>query len=182
MTVQSADFVPITPYNTTVLNIAIGQRYDIVVNADQAVGNYWLRALPALGCSQNNNQNGIQAIVTYEGASFGDPTSTPYVPSDTNCEDEVGLFPIVQRDISSLSYGIFENVSLPATPIVRWTMNNASFFTNFEEPTLLMVEDHNSSYPVDYNVVSLDGTSDTWVYFVLQSAGAFAVNHPVSLS
>jgi FtsP/CotA-like multicopper oxidase with cupredoxin domain len=51
ITVMSADFIPIVPYNTTVLNIAIGttavflslipgQRYDIVVEANQVSDNY----------------------------------------------------------------------------------------------------------------------------------------------
>jgi hypothetical protein len=141
--------------------LTAGQRYDIIVAADQAVGNYWLRALPALGCSSNSNQDGIVAIVTYEGANLANPTSTAYVPSDTNCEDEVGLYPVVIKDISSLSYGNDVDIALPQTPIVRWTINNSSFFTNFDDPTLLLVEDHNSSYPRDYNVVSLNGTDTT---------------------
>ena len=145
------------------------------MDADQPVDNYWIRCVPATGCSSNNNQNGIQAILSYNGAPSGDPTSTAYVPSDTICEDETGLYPIVQRDISALNYGVTEQVALPSTAIVRWTMNNSSFFTNFQEPTLLMVEDHNSSYPTDYNVVQFNGTSDT-VYldhqFVLISSGS----------
>ena len=35
MQVIATDLIPITPYNTTVLNIGMGQRYDIVVTADQ---------------------------------------------------------------------------------------------------------------------------------------------------
>ena len=139
----------------------IGQRYDLVVEADQSVDNYWIRCVPATGCSSNSNQNGIQAIVTYEGATLEDPTSTAYVPDNTLCEDETDLVPVVQRDISSLAYGVTEIVALPGTPIVRWTMNNSSFFTNFQDPTLLMVEEGNSSYPTEYNVVSLNGTENT---------------------
>jgi hypothetical protein len=75
--------------------------------------------------------------------------------------DETNLVPVVQRDISSLAYGVTELVALPGTPIVRWTMNNSSFFTNFQEPTMLMVEEGNSSYPTEFNVVSLNGTEDT---------------------
>lgn len=164
-----------------------------MVEADQSADNYWIRCIPALGCSANNNQDGIRGIVTYEGTTLADPTSTAYVPDNTLCEDESPLVPVVQRDISSLAYGVTEIVALPGTPIVRWTMNNSSFFTNFQNPTLLMVEEGNSSYPTDYNVVSLNGTGDTvsrfryskvnlqWIYFVIQSdpTGAFAVNHPV---
>jgi FtsP/CotA-like multicopper oxidase with cupredoxin domain len=53
MTVIASDLVPIEPYETTVLNIGMGQRYDIVVTADQAsvADNFWLRAIPQAACS-----------------------------------------------------------------------------------------------------------------------------------
>lgn len=35
LTVIATDFVPIVPYNTTSVNIAMGQRYDLVIAADQ---------------------------------------------------------------------------------------------------------------------------------------------------
>ena len=46
MTVISNDFVAINPYNTSSLSIGIGQRYDIVVEANQDVSSYWVRAIP----------------------------------------------------------------------------------------------------------------------------------------
>jgi len=58
-------------------------------------------------------------------------TSTAYILSDTNFEDEAGLVPIVQQDISNLNYGVTKDIYLPATAIVQWTMNNSSFFISF---------------------------------------------------
>lgn len=43
LTVIAADLVPIVPFETEMLSIGIGQRYDVVVKADQAPGNYWMR-------------------------------------------------------------------------------------------------------------------------------------------
>jgi len=54
-----------------------------------------------------------------------------YILSDTNFEDEAGLVPIVQQDISNLNYGVTKDIYLPATAIVQWTMNNSSFFISF---------------------------------------------------
>jgi FtsP/CotA-like multicopper oxidase with cupredoxin domain len=39
MTVISADLVPIEPYNTTVVNIGMGQRYDVSIRG--AIGGDW---------------------------------------------------------------------------------------------------------------------------------------------
>jgi FtsP/CotA-like multicopper oxidase with cupredoxin domain len=50
MTVIAADFVPIVPYETEWLNIANGQRYDVILEANQAVGTYFLRAVTQTSC------------------------------------------------------------------------------------------------------------------------------------
>lgn len=57
----------------------IGQRYSVVLHANQTIGNYWIRALPNTG-NQNLNStfaNGVNsAILRYNGAANADPTST----------------------------------------------------------------------------------------------------------
>jgi len=140
-----------------------GQRYDIIFEADQEVGNYWMRALPALGCSANFNLNGILAVVRYDGSSPSAlPNSTAFVPSDTNCEDETGLVPVVPISPGILSEEGNLNVSIiPDNGLVTWNINLSPFFINYSDPTLLLVEDHNPKYPDSYNVVSLNGTDDT---------------------
>ena len=42
LTVISTDLVPIVPYQTSSVLVSIGQRYDIIVEANAAVDNYWL--------------------------------------------------------------------------------------------------------------------------------------------
>ena len=65
------DFVPIKPYFTSVLSIGIGQRYDIIVQADQAsvASDFWLRAIPDTFCSNNANGADIKGIIHYDGKS-----------------------------------------------------------------------------------------------------------------
>jgi hypothetical protein len=154
----STSILVTTPWNSP---LTLGQRYDLVIDADQASDNYWLHCLPSTQCSANNNEDGILAIINYEGVPISDPTSTPYVPDNVLCIDETGLSPVVVWNISQLNYGVFEDINIVQTTIVKWTMNNSSFWTNFQYPTLGMIEEGNSSYPQEYNVVSLDGNSST---------------------
>lgn len=50
MTVIQSDFVPVNPFTTSSLSIGIGQRYDVIVEANQPVAAYWLRAEPQGAC------------------------------------------------------------------------------------------------------------------------------------
>lgn len=67
-TVVAADFVPIKPFTTTNLFLAIGQRYDVIINANQPVGNYWFRAevQDQTGCGLNANNGNIKSIFRYQ--------------------------------------------------------------------------------------------------------------------
>ena len=77
-TVISADFVPIEPYETTVLSINIGQRYEIIVEADQEIGDYFLRFDNQNACATTINSDDIRGIIHYAGSSGGTPTSSAY--------------------------------------------------------------------------------------------------------
>ena len=122
-----------------------------------------MRALPQLGCSSNQNQNGIQAIVSYEGQDPTIlPTSTPWVPADTNCEDETGLIPVVPRNVGTCGQsGTLDISIIPNGNIVTWNINSSSFKIDYKSPTLLLVEDHDDSFPTSYNVVELNGDDNT---------------------
>ncbi|KAH7891011.1 laccase [Phlebopus sp. FC_14] len=76
MTVIETDGVETEPVEVDSLPVFAGQRYSVVVNANQPVDNYWVRAL-----SNHPNQtfDGGQssAILRYEGAPEQDPTTQP---------------------------------------------------------------------------------------------------------
>jgi FtsP/CotA-like multicopper oxidase with cupredoxin domain len=109
LTVMSADFVPIKPYNTTNISIGIGQRYHVVLNAvpdntskypASPSGNYWIRAVAADGCSgfeQGNNPDERQGILNYEGSDISIVPVTFRRPYNTTCRDEdsASLVPVL---------------------------------------------------------------------------------------
>jgi FtsP/CotA-like multicopper oxidase with cupredoxin domain len=175
MTVMAADFIPIEPYQQTVLNVAIGQRYDVVVEANQPVGNYFMRAVPALDCSATNHPEGGFAIVSYEGAGTDTPTSTPYIISP-KCGDETEIVPIVHVDAGPFAYGEQENLNLTLIDnFLRFTLNNSTLVVDWSEPTLLLAENLNSSFPGNYNALELNGTDQTVppVRYTLTVVGLF---------
>jgi hypothetical protein len=180
MTVQAADFVAITPYETETLNLFIGmpllitmlivgQRYDIVVEANQPVDNYWIRLVATAGCSNIANTTDMSAILRYEGADTNaDPTSTAWVPPNQICEDEsaANLSPVIVRNAGPFSFGSGMDITVDQNElfnngIFQWDINGTSFLIDWANPTLLLVENHDPSYPSQYNVDELNGTETT---------------------
>ncbi|KAJ4417489.1 hypothetical protein N0V82_006153 [Gnomoniopsis sp. IMI 355080] len=102
--VVANDLVAIEPFTTTSLTIGIGQRYTIIVEADQEPANYWIRTHPATRC------NGFaESLGTCNGTTGG----TPGV-FDDNCV----LFDVRTAIVSYDSPDI-TNTTLPSsTPFV----------------------------------------------------------------
>lgn len=127
-----------------------------------------MRAIPAADCSVNNNADNIRAIVRYECAdNTVEPITTAYV-TDTECKDETGLVPIVPRNVGNLAFGQEVDVSViqdVKDNFLLFAMNGSSLLINWDNPTLLLAENRDPSYPASYDVVSLNGTSDTVCYY-----------------
>lgn len=74
LTVIEADGMLTEPLLVDSLQIFPGQRYSVILNADQPVANYWIRALPSI--SNASFEGGINsAILRYQGAPAADPTT-----------------------------------------------------------------------------------------------------------
>ncbi|KIM58002.1 laccase [Scleroderma citrinum Foug A] len=80
MTIIEADGIEVEPVVVDSLPIFVGQRYSVVVTADQPVDNYWIRAFPDNG-PQTFDGGLNSAILRYAGAPTNDPTTEqgPYV-------------------------------------------------------------------------------------------------------
>ena len=80
MTIIEADGIEVEPVVVDSLPIFAGQRYSVVVTADQPVDNYWIRAFPDNG-PQTFDGGLNSAILRYAGAPTNDPTTEqgPYV-------------------------------------------------------------------------------------------------------
>ena len=74
MTVIEVDGVNHEPLVVDEIQIFAGQRYSFVLTADQAIDNYWLRAVPNKGTT--GFEGGINsAILRYDGAADIEPTT-----------------------------------------------------------------------------------------------------------
>ncbi|KAI9350567.1 multicopper oxidase-domain-containing protein [Zopfochytrium polystomum] len=158
--VIAADLVPIVPYNTTVLDVALGQRYDITAS------NYWIRAIPQLSCTNNKNQNGIKGILRYSTAAnlSADPTTTAFSYTDSCGDQTMSLTPKVTKTIAASA--VTASGSLPvAFSQQKWYINGKTQVIDWANPSLGMVEAQNTSYPSAFNVISLNGTSSDWAFF-----------------
>ena len=85
MTVIANDFVPVVPYETKIVTLAVGQRSDVIVEATGHVNKaYWMRSTIS-NCS-NTLQPDAQAIIYYPGAKKNKkPVTKAWVDKTAEC-------------------------------------------------------------------------------------------------
>ncbi|XP_071552514.1 uncharacterized protein [Panulirus ornatus] len=80
LTIIALDGQETIPFTTDSFVIYSGERYDVVLEANQPVGNYWIKFNGLIDCQQNQCVQG--AVLRYDGAPENDPTpSLVYDPS-----------------------------------------------------------------------------------------------------
>ncbi|KAH6899593.1 laccase 2 precursor [Coprinopsis sp. MPI-PUGE-AT-0042] len=91
LTIIEVDGVNAEPLVVDSLRIFAGQRYSVVLNANQAIDNYWIRALPNVG--PPGFTGGLNsAILRYVGADAVDPTTSE--TTDGVALEEANLHPL----------------------------------------------------------------------------------------
>ncbi|KAJ7874967.1 laccase [Mycena olivaceomarginata] len=132
LTIIEVDGVNHKPLTVDSIQIFTGQRYSFVLNATQAVDNYWIRANPDVASAVNTGfEGGINsAILRYRGAPDVEPTATN-APS-TNPLVETALRPLIPQPVPGGHYsgGGDVNLNLNITfnfTNVKYEINGASF-------------------------------------------------------
>ena len=193
MTVIAADFVPIIPYQTTTLKIALGQRYDVIVEANQVLTSYYLRAVIQTGCPSGGANSGLgtsNAIFNYEGTTATTPVNkTPITNVTANiCQDEplASLVPFLQKPAGSKTAFQASASTIPAASltlaatnddgtIFQWYINNAAINVNYSQPTLQTIAEGGSDSLISNSLIL--NQANQWVYFVIQNQ--FFASHPM---
>jgi FtsP/CotA-like multicopper oxidase with cupredoxin domain len=184
-TVVAMDLVPIRPVVRSRLFLAVGQRYDVIINANQAVDNYWFNiTLEANNLCGRSRNKFPAAIFHYDEAGSGLPTNrgTPIV---ANCVQETGLSPVVTRTIDPAQFTgrpLQVSLSQPAVDfrgqVFRWLVNNVDIEIDWNHPILEYVAKGNTSYPPKANIIEVP-TANVWTFWIVQNG--FVLPHPVHL-
>ncbi|RDW66476.1 putative Laccase-2 [Coleophoma cylindrospora] len=183
LTVIAADLVPIVPYEADSILIAIGQRYDVIVEANATSGDYWLRAGWTAACSTNLNAADITAIIRYDASSTADPTTTSTVTVSDSCSDEpvASLVPYLAIDVSDITSTNEETLDFTFSDYFLWTINSSSLYLDWENPTTLRIYNNETIWPTDYNVLPVTGTDDDFTVYVIEDQTGLGLSHPIHL-
>ncbi|ORY65459.1 laccase-2 [Pseudomassariella vexata] len=186
-TVISTDMVAIEPLVASSLFMAVGQRYDVIIESNQNVDSYWFNATLVGGLCGVSVNTAPAAIFSYQGAPAAGVPSDPGVPlTTTPCIDNTGFVPIVPRQAPQSEFAASQDVldiqlettTVNSTAVFRWEINGESNDVKWDKPTLEYVRDGDTSYPPEANVIILD-EPDVWTFWVVQNNAI--IPHPIHL-
>ncbi|KAL3417370.1 Lcc2 [Phlyctema vagabunda] len=199
--VISADFVPIVPYNTTSILVAIGQRYDVIVAADPDPtggplpedGNYWIRTWRTDCFGEEDHSPGYETtgIIRY-GESSGFPNTTAWPNIHTACADEPydQLVPIMPWNVGPAANGI-ESLSVQGKsdqgtiyPLAFFSLGSDNFDPlriDYGDPTFLNLN-YTGAWDPLWVVFPENYTDTDWVYLTLKGYQDYTFGaHPIHL-
>ncbi|KAM0343962.1 hypothetical protein ACHAPU_008020 [Fusarium lateritium] len=179
--VIAVDFVSIVPYEADHVNLAIGERMDILVTANQAskASSFWLRAIPQLDCTKNANPQNALGIVSYSSNS-----STPTTKGrkyEDHCQDEPfeSIVPVLPHNVGPPDMEIVQNAnrSWNSDGIIKWSLNSTTMIAEWGHPSLLKLGT-NVSF-TDSNAVIRVPKKNAWVYLAIETE--LDISHPIHL-
>ncbi|XWX02410.1 hypothetical protein V2A60_010447 [Cordyceps javanica] len=181
MVVIAHDLVPVKPYATKVLDITMGQRYDILVTANQAAvaKQFWMRSLPLGLCGDPNWKfNDIRAIVHYED-DLVEPQTWPYGYSQSCGDQTTQGIPYLREDVQQPDIKLSETTSFNKIDgYWYWTLKDAPMLIEWDDPTLSKLLRHDTTFQKNDSVIELPNANKTF-YMVIKNP--FFVAHPIHL-
>ncbi|KAJ7260144.1 Cupredoxin [Mycena rebaudengoi] len=165
MTVIAADGVSTVPHTVNVIDVLAGQRYDVVVTANQPVGNYWINSILGGGNPARNLNLNVtfgRGILRYDGARNEEPrTPMTLGPSEADAIplEEFNLRPLVPIPASTTLWAPPPDVNFSfvtakdETNFVKaiWTINNISYLSP-KAPTLVKILDDGADSNDDFTI------------------------------
>lgn len=193
LTVIAADYVPIVPYNTTWIFLGIGERYDVLIDANQSPGSYWFRAeaQDTAGCGSNFNNGNILSIFSYEGHESETPISTA-TSYTQRCTDETQLVPYwnsyvpqgeIPDEFEQLDTAINQSTAADGSLNLYWQVNGVHLVADWADPTLSGVRAGQTTWSEESAIINVN--EGQWTYWVITegTGSPFNVNipHPIHL-
>jgi len=187
-TVVAADFVPVNAFTTSSLFLAVGQRYDVTIDANQDPANYWFNVtFSSSGLCGSSLIPKPAAIFQYDSAPSALPTLPGSPPPDHLCADTTLLTPIVTRTVPPAQFTatpsnsldvVLTNFTWEGQQRVYWQVKGQDMNITWDEPTLEYLAKGNLSFPRRYNVFQVPA-ANTWSFWVIENTNG--VPHPMHL-
>ncbi len=154
--------------NLLIRTVLSGQRYDILVTANQSsvADNFWMRAIPQSACSSNDNSDDIRGIVYY-GSSAGTLETTGYSYTDS-CDDEdvSNLVPYVSKTVSGETVTEKESATVAknSDSLFRWYLNSTTMVVDWADHTAAGVRgrDQLRAHPTQSSRCPTPTSGSTW--------------------
>ncbi|KAH9427864.1 hypothetical protein MCOR02_011363 [Pyricularia oryzae] len=184
-TVIQTDFVPVQAFTTNELLVGIGQRYDVTIEANQSVGNYWFNV--TVTCGGATNALTPASIFQYEGASSTALPTNPGPALDTTCLDIINFSPVVRKDFPEAVFRASSDNTLNTAVTTKnwegvqrvyWTVNNVDMNITWDEPTLEYVAKGNTNIPQRYNLFRVPRGNE-WSVWIINNP--IPAPHPMHL-
>lgn len=193
MQIITADFVPVIPITVQSVLVAIGQRYEVIITANQTAGNYWLRAeAEYVGCYSANQGTGL-GIATYAGVAAGTPTTSATYTNGGNCLEPSPLTPWVQNQVGDEAEFIAQATALDITfesstlqtnnqSIVVWGLNFTAITVSWEYPVISYLKNNQQNQiPASESLIEI-ATANEWIFWIVQETEpSFYMPHPMHL-
>jgi Multicopper oxidase len=191
LNVVSADFVPISPYKNTSILVGIGQRYNVIVEANPEVtnltgsldpnGNYWIRTWISPCFQMQPGMQGYErtGILRYNPGSNADPQSEEWRNISKACSDETygDLHPMLPWTVKNpvngdVQYGELFDVAADFSgvgnpyPLARFSLDLTGSYVpmrvDYKNPAFLNL---NKTTPWDpqWRIIPENYTNDKWV-------------------
>jgi FtsP/CotA-like multicopper oxidase with cupredoxin domain len=163
MTVIANDYMPVKPYNVSMISLGVGQRADVIVYGTGKPGEkYWMRT-NLIQCSFNDGiQTEARAVVYYEDADTNSLPTAPFNfdPTNSSAPQLCGNDPSVNTEPSYLIRAAppditqtFEIRAVSNGTNIVYTFGNRTFRANFNAPLYWKVLNNTiREVPVDRNL------------------------------
>ncbi|CAE6447279.1 unnamed protein product [Rhizoctonia solani] len=156
LTVIEADGIPHQPLPVDSFQIYAGQRYSVIVEANQTAANYWIRApmtVAGAGTNANLDPTNVFAVLRYEGAPNAEPTTEQGSAIGTALVEE-NLHALINPGApgGSAPADVSLNLAIGRSTvdgILRFTFNNIKYEAP-SLPTLLKILANNASNDADF--------------------------------
>jgi FtsP/CotA-like multicopper oxidase with cupredoxin domain len=159
MKVIANDFVMVEPYETEVVSLGIGQRTDVLVEANGDQDAYWMRSTIPTSCALASQPNAFAAIYYDDADDTKEPESEPVNDPDAGscANDDLSVtkpllsLPVTEPDkVFEFEVKKFKNES----GVTLWSLDGVDYRGNYNSPTMLLGALGNHTFEKQWNVRS----------------------------